>query len=227
MSWGSDLLGFEKFNLSDIWKKIKKHPGQLLTGVDPLSTKLWNGILHRKDEPLVDQMGGAYGGSMLSAFGNNDGGVYKRAREAGIDTGAGENMHDLAHVVSAVFGGQGLAGIGGGSAGGADLGVFSNGGVNGLQGVGGGNAGALANSGAIQGGAGMGGAAEGGATNWMDMAKDMGGNMQQPQQSLAQSPEGRSRELELERQKKEREEEEKRKLMAAVIRQQSGNYSPA
>lgn len=107
MSTLGDILGFEKFNLKDMAKKIKKDPWRLAAGaVDPASTKLWNKVTGKKTEPLVDQMGGAYGGHTISAFGNTDGGVYQRAREADINTKAGGVVHDLAHVVSALYAGS-------------------------------------------------------------------------------------------------------------------------
>jgi hypothetical protein len=102
----SDIGKFELFNLKDMFGKIKDDPERLFLGaIDPMSSKMWGGVLGKKYEPLVDQMGGAYGGHMLSAFGNKDGGVYGRAKEAGIDTGPGGAMHDAAHVLSALFAG--------------------------------------------------------------------------------------------------------------------------
>lgn len=209
MSFLSDALGFEAFHAKDLWNGIKRDPKRLVLGVDPLSTKVWNGILGRKDAPLVDQLGGAYGGHTISAFGNNDGGVYKRAREAGVDTGAGEKMQDIAHVVASIYGANGLYGAAGGSTGsgvtgpwqtgqgllsngapasGGDLGIFSNGGVNGLQGVGGGNSGLLASQGGISGGAGIGSATPAassmGTQDYLQIAQQLGGK-QQPQQQQA------------------------------------------
>jgi hypothetical protein len=155
------LFDFDAFALKDIWKGIKKDPERLLMGaVDPLSTKMWNGITGKDYEPLVDQMGGPYGGGWVSAFGKDqDGGVYKRAEEAGIDTSKGKSMHDGAHVLSAIFGGQGMFGagqnlLGGLGQSGSNLGIFANNGVGGMSGVGGGNAGVLAQGGGISGGAG-------------------------------------------------------------------------
>jgi hypothetical protein len=78
---------------------------------------MWNGILGKKDEPLIDQMGGAYGGHYLSAFGQNEGGAYGRAREAGINTGPGESAQDAAHVIAALLAGNyGMGQLGGGGA---------------------------------------------------------------------------------------------------------------
>lgn len=97
-----NVLDFEAFNLKDMWKKIRKDPERLLMGaVDPWSTKLWNKVTGSDYEPIVDQMGGAYGGHTLS-WGpeNQDGGVYARARAAGIDTTEGAFMHDLSHQIA-------------------------------------------------------------------------------------------------------------------------------
>src|SRR6478609_3292984 len=114
MSWFGDVAKFEGFNLKDMWNKVRKDPWRLLVGAgDPLSTKMWNGITGKDMEPLVDQMGGAYGGKTIGAFGHGqDGGVYGRAEAAGVPTTAGKNMHDVAHVISAIYGGNWLNGQG-------------------------------------------------------------------------------------------------------------------
>lgn len=128
MSYFGDVFNFEKFNLKDMWGKVKKHPDQLITGVDPASTTLWNKVLGRKYEPIVDQMGGAYGGHWLSAFGNKDGGVYQRAADAGVDTKAGGQMQDAAHIIAALFAGNyGLDKFNAGSQNGGLLGGDSQG----------------------------------------------------------------------------------------------------
>jgi hypothetical protein len=153
------IFDFDKFALKDIWGQIKDNPERLLVGaIDPWSTKAWNSALGKDWEPMIDQMGGPYGGHTVSAFGNQDGGVYKRAADAGIDTKKGGQMHDIAHIVSAFYGGQGIMGLGGGApaSSGGNLGIFANGGQAGMTGVGGGNMGALASSGGISGGAGGG-----------------------------------------------------------------------
>lgn len=113
MSFFGDVFGFEKFHAGDLWDRIKDDPKRLVLGVDPWSTKIWNKALNRDDEPLVDQMGGPYGGHTISAFGNKDGGVYQRAQDAGINTGPGGGMHDAAHVISALYAGGYGAGKGG------------------------------------------------------------------------------------------------------------------
>lgn len=101
-----DVLGFESFNAKDIWKKIKKDPERLLLGAtDPFATRIWNQTGFGKDwEPLVDQFGGAYGGSALT-LGDTGQGVYGRAKAAGVPTEAGSQMHDVAHLISSIFAG--------------------------------------------------------------------------------------------------------------------------
>lgn len=118
MGWLDDALDFEIFHTKDLWKRIKDDPKRLLLGVDPWSTKAWNTVLGRDDQPLVDQMGGAYGGSTFS-WGpkQQQGGVYARARQAGIDPTAGAQAQDLAHMIAAYYalsGGANSFGFGGG-----------------------------------------------------------------------------------------------------------------
>ena len=105
-----DIFKFEGFNGKHILKDLGKHPWRAVTGIDPLSTGAWNKVLGRHDQPLVDQMGGAYGGHVISAFGNKDGGVYADAQKAGIDTKSGGQMQDAAHVIAALIAGNYLQG---------------------------------------------------------------------------------------------------------------------
>lgn len=123
----SDLFNFELFNLKDIGKGLGKHPLQkLLFGIDPLGTKIGNTITGHEDEPLVDQMGGAYGGRVIS-FGpkGHEGGVYGRAKEAGIDTSSGAGAQDLAHLIAAYYATSGGFG-GGGQTNPTGVGPFGN-----------------------------------------------------------------------------------------------------
>lgn len=109
MSFLGDIGNFALFHTKDILGKIKKNPERLLYGgfgTDPLSAKVLNKATGSNYEPLVDQMGGAYGGHTFSMFGKKDGGVYQRAEEAGIDTGAGGAAQDLAHVVAGLYAGN-------------------------------------------------------------------------------------------------------------------------
>lgn len=126
MSFLGSGLDFEKFQLGDIWSKIKKNPERLFIGaIDPWSSKLWSKVTGKDYEPLVDQMGGPYGGHTFSAFGKQDGGVYGRAEEAGIDTKSSRQLHDAAHAITGLFagnyGGQQLGGLMNGGGGGNGL----------------------------------------------------------------------------------------------------------
>lgn len=123
-----DAFNFDRFALSDLWKNLKKDPKRLILGVDPWSTKAWNFILNRDDKPLVDQMGGPYDGSVLSLGEKKNGergGVYGRYEAQGGDASSGVRMHNIAHVIAAIFGAEGLAGIGGGGGAGASGGASS------------------------------------------------------------------------------------------------------
>lgn len=131
MGFLSDVFDFEKFHLKDMWEKVKDDPERLFIGaIEPASSEMWGSILGKDYEPLVDQMGGAYGGNVISGFGNADAGVYGRAKEAGIDTTAGGQMQDAAHVIAAFYalGGGNLGGGGGGGSGGGSAGGGSTGG---------------------------------------------------------------------------------------------------
>lgn len=112
MGFLRDVLSFEKFNLGDMWGKIKQDPARLALGaLDPFSTRVWNKTSIGKNwEPVVDQWGGAYGGS---AAGGGDGGVYARARAAGVPTGPGSQMHDVARSIASIYaGGYGAGKVG-------------------------------------------------------------------------------------------------------------------
>ena len=130
MSFIRDVLGFEKFHAGDLWDKIKADPKRMLLGaVDPWSTKLWNHTGVGKDwEPLVDQMGGAYGGNTLT-LGDTGEGVYGRAQAAGVPTAAGSQMHDVAHLISSMFAGGYGAGKLGATQIGGKLGLGNSGGA--------------------------------------------------------------------------------------------------
>jgi hypothetical protein len=138
-----DILGFEGFNLKEMWRKIKQDPERIFIGAgDPASSKMWGKVLGKDYEPVVDQWGGA----------SSD--TYDKAEAAGIDTKAGKNMHKIARVISAVYaGGAGANALGGGAgaAGGAGVG-----------GVAEGAAGAASAGGAAGGAGAVGGAAAGG-----------------------------------------------------------------
>lgn len=95
MSFFGDVLKFEGFNLKNIGRKIKDNPARLLYGgIDPASTKVWNKVLGRDDEPLVDQWGGA----------SSD--TYDRAQEAGLNIGPGKKMHGAARAIAGAYTGK-------------------------------------------------------------------------------------------------------------------------
>ena len=106
MSFLHDVLSFEGFNLKDILGKLKKDPLRIPLGaLDPFSTRVWDSILGKHWEPAVDQFGGAYGGKAVT-LGDTGEGVYGRARAAGVPTGPGSQMHDLAHLITSLFAGN-------------------------------------------------------------------------------------------------------------------------
>ena len=89
------ILKFEKSNLKYMFDLIKKDPERLLIGaIDPLSTGLWNTILGKDYDPIVDQLGGATKGS------------YQFAEARGIDTGPGQTMQGVAHLIAAFYAGN-------------------------------------------------------------------------------------------------------------------------
>jgi hypothetical protein len=121
MSWLGDVIKFENFNLSNQWGKLKKNPERAFIGaMDEGGTKVWNKAfdltapvtgIHRKYEPMTDYFGGASKDS------------YTKANEAGINTGPGRSMHNVAKAItSAYVGGYGAgqAGFGGGFASGGE-----------------------------------------------------------------------------------------------------------
>ena len=118
MSYFGDVLKFEKFNLHDIAQKLKKNPERLALGaLDPFSSNIWGKVLGKNYEPAVDQFGGAYGGAPIT-LGDTGQGVYGRARAAGVPTGPGSQMHDIAHAITALFaGGYGASQLPGGAGG--------------------------------------------------------------------------------------------------------------
>jgi hypothetical protein len=75
---------------------------------------MWNKVLGTDDKPLVDQWGGAAPQR------------YEEAQEAGINTGPGKTMHNIAKTIASIYAGGaaggaagGLLGGGSGTAGGA------------------------------------------------------------------------------------------------------------
>lgn len=96
------VVGFEKFNLKDMLRKIKDDPFRMVIGAaDPLSTKAWNKVLGKDWEPIVNELGGPTKQA------------YQRALEAGIDIGPGKTMHDIAGLIAgSMAGGYGMGKLG-------------------------------------------------------------------------------------------------------------------
>lgn len=112
MGWLSDVFKFEGSHMSDLWGDIKQDPERLLVGaIDPASTSVWNKVLGKDWDPLVDQMGGATSER------------YASAESKGIDTTAGKGMHNIARTVAGFFaGGYGANQLGFGAGGGTSPG---------------------------------------------------------------------------------------------------------
>lgn len=115
MSFFGDVGSFEMFNLGAMGNQVKDNPARLFYGsADPFSTSMWNKVLGTDDKPLVDQWGGAAPQR------------YEEAQEAGINTGPGKTMHNIAKTIASIYAGGaaggaagGLLGGGSGTAGGA------------------------------------------------------------------------------------------------------------
>lgn len=121
MSWLGDVVKFENFNLGNQWDKLKKNPERAFIGaMDEGSTKVWNKAfdwtapvtgIRRNYEPMTDYFGGASKDS------------YTKANAAGINTGPGRSMHNLAKAITAAYaGGYGASqlGAGGGAVSGSE-----------------------------------------------------------------------------------------------------------
>lgn len=158
MSWLGDVLKFENFNLANQWGKLKENPERPFIGaMDKGGSLAWNKIydlagINKRYEPMTDWYGGASDDS------------YAKAQNAGINTGPGRSMHNVAKAItSAYVGGYGASQLGAG-AGGA-TGATESGVINPATGLdwsatGSGYAG---NGGYVSGGMGAGGSAGVGA----------------------------------------------------------------
>jgi hypothetical protein len=169
------ILDFELFNAKHMLQQLGDDPERLFLGAaDPLSSKLWGGILGKDYEPIIDQWGGAAPGS------------YEAAEKAGINTKDAKAAHQVAQMVAAMYAGnygmKALGGMGGASSSGlsesasgmteGSVGSNSNllGGLSGSEGAGGD---AITNSAKLlqrQG-------ANGGGVTWWDKLQGMGHKM--------------------------------------------------
>jgi len=131
--------------LAQMPKGVLHDPSRLITGVDPASTKLWNGITGSDKAPLVNMFGGPTG-SQLDAV--NAGGLARTGFKvadtvAGLYGGAGA-LSGLGNAVGARGGTAADATVGANSLGGtAALGAGTGGGSSLLGRIGTGAAGLL------------------------------------------------------------------------------------
>lgn len=123
MSWLGDVFKFENFNLNNNWEKLKKNPERAFIGaMDEGSTKVWNKAfdwtapvtgIHRHYEPMTDYWGGAPKDS------------YTKAEAAGINTGPGRSMHNVAKTIASIYAGGYAAGQAGAGGTAAEGGAFT------------------------------------------------------------------------------------------------------
>jgi hypothetical protein len=93
-----DVGDFEKFNLQEMLKKVRKNPEQLLLGAaDPLGADMWSNITGKEYDPIVDQWGGA----------SKD--TYRNAARRGINVGPGATMHGIARSIAGSYAGGAAA----------------------------------------------------------------------------------------------------------------------
>jgi len=107
----SDTLGwdFDKFHFRESWDQIKKNPLRVMAP-SPISTKAWNEITGRDDDPLVNQLGGPPKQR------------YQEFVDQGGDIGAAERAgtaHQIAATIASIYAGGALAGVAGGAGGAA------------------------------------------------------------------------------------------------------------
>lgn len=94
MGFFGDVFDFENFNAKRWGQQIGQNPFRLLYGAtDPINTKIWNKVLGRNDQPLIDQWGGAPKQR------------YEEAQKQGINTGPGGTMHGVARTIAGMYAG--------------------------------------------------------------------------------------------------------------------------
>lgn len=123
----SDIADFESVNFKDIYDKLRRDPERAFIGaIDPFSSWMWGSITGKDYEPLINQLGGPYGGGALGT--DNYGGVYEKAENKGVNTYPSAASHDVAEMISAIYGMQGASsGLGSAFGGGASSAAGSGG----------------------------------------------------------------------------------------------------
>lgn len=102
MSFFGDIFKFEKSAMGDRLDLAKKDWWRVPLGVmDQGSTEIFNKVSGKNLEPMVDYFGGTTPQNV------------QNAQAAGINTGPGERMHDLARLVTSLYaGGYGAGKLG-------------------------------------------------------------------------------------------------------------------
>jgi len=114
MSWLSDNLNFEKFNLRKLASTAWKKPQTLLLGqADPVGAKLWSGITGKHIDPVLNIYGGPADNTWATPGIRPGAGTYDQASNAGIRVGPAEKTHDLAEAIATFYTGNWLSGLGG------------------------------------------------------------------------------------------------------------------
>ena len=101
MGWLKKLVGFENSFSVDIAKDIISDPTRLITGVDPLSTKVWNGVTGSDNKALVN------------VWGSPGEQYYESAAAKGIDVGPARQFHAVADTIAGIYAAQGMGNVAG------------------------------------------------------------------------------------------------------------------
>lgn len=84
-----DALEFEWYHAKELWSDIKDDPERLFIGaIDPISTDMWNQVLGKDYEPMVNQWGGATNERFVGAA------------EEGMNVEPAMFMHDTAKSIA-------------------------------------------------------------------------------------------------------------------------------
>lgn len=94
MSFFSNVFDFEKSAMGDRLDLAKKDWWRVPLGImDQGSTEIFNGLTGKSLEPMVDYFGGTTDQNVANA------------KAAGINTGPGEGMHNIARLATSLFAG--------------------------------------------------------------------------------------------------------------------------
>lgn len=99
-NFGSNVADAGVDELRNLKDHFKDNPFQLLTGVDPAATKLWNGVTGSNNSAWVDQLGGET---------NAD---SQKSANRGINMEDAGYMATLAHIIAGSYAGGALGNLG-------------------------------------------------------------------------------------------------------------------